>query len=134
MKIYRNPFVNHPYYFVKTGAGWTGRTESSKSKGYCVERRDGKWICRNVYFCDCTIKNELILVAENRESIHKVIENAVIDTVLRLVKENLRLEDVTRCPYCNYIPKCNEQTCKDCKVYEDFLDDADKPLLRFGGK
>ena len=30
-----------------------------------------------------------------------------------------------RCPYCNYIPKCNEQTCKDCKVYEDFLDNAD---------
>lgn len=37
----------------------------------------------------------------------------------------LRLEDVMRCPYCNYIPECNEQTCKDCEVYEDFLDDVD---------
>lgn len=44
---------------------------------------------------------------------------------IKVVKEKIRLEDVTRCPYCNYIPKCNEQTCKDCKVYEDFLDDAD---------
>ena len=45
---------------------------------------------------------------------------------IKVVKEKkLRLEDVMRCPYCNYIPKCNEQTCKDCKVYEDFLDDAD---------
>jgi len=37
----------------------------------------------------------------------------------------LRLEDVMRCPYCNYIPECNEQTCAGCEVYEDFLDDAD---------
>ena len=28
-----------------------------------------------------------------------------------------------RCPYCNYIPECNEQTCAGCKIYEDFLDD-----------
>lgn len=41
------------------------------------------------------------------------------------VEENLRLEDVMRCPYCNYIPECNEQTCAGCKVYEDFLDDID---------
>ena len=34
-----------------------------------------------------------------------------------------RLEDVMRCPYCNYIPECNEQTCAGCKIYEDFLDD-----------
>lgn len=39
--------------------------------------------------------------------------------------EEKRLEDVMRCPYCNYIPECNEQTCEGCKVYEDFLDDAD---------
>lgn len=37
--------------------------------------------------------------------------------------EEKRLEDVMRCPYCNYIPKCNEQTCAGCKIYEDFLDD-----------
>ena len=30
-----------------------------------------------------------------------------------------------KCPYCNYIPDCDEQTCKGCEVYEDFLDDAD---------
>ena len=30
-----------------------------------------------------------------------------------------------RCPDCNYIPDCDEQTCEGCEVYEDFLDDAD---------
>lgn len=35
-----------------------------------------------------------------------------------------------RCPYCNYIPKCNEQTCEGCEVYEDFLDDADDFYLK----
>ena len=30
-----------------------------------------------------------------------------------------------RCPYCNYIPDCGEQTCEGREVYEDFLDDAD---------
>lgn len=30
-----------------------------------------------------------------------------------------------RCPYCNYITECNERTCEECEVYEDFLDDAD---------
>lgn len=37
--------------------------------------------------------------------------------------EEKRLEDVMRCPYCNYIPECNEQTCAGCKIYEDFLGD-----------
>lgn len=87
MKIYKNPFTSYPCYFVKTGPGWSGKAEAAKSKGYCVEQHDGKWTCRNGGFYDCTIRNELILVAENRESIHKVIENAVIDTVLRLVNE-----------------------------------------------
>lgn len=90
-----------------------------------MEQHDGKWICRKSGFYDDTIQNELILVAKSKGSIRKVIENAVIDTVLQLVKEDLRLEDVTKCPYCNYIPECNEQTCKDCKVYADFLDDID---------
>lgn len=87
MKIYRNPFVSYPCYFVKTGAGWSGRAEASKSKGYCVEQHDGKWTCRNGCYYDFTIKNELIPVAENKESIHKIIEKAVIDAVLALVSE-----------------------------------------------
>lgn len=87
MKIYRNPFVSYPCYFVKTGAGWYGKAEASKSKGYCVELHDGKWTCRDGCYYDFTIKHELIPVAENRESIRKVIEKAVIDTVLALVGE-----------------------------------------------
>lgn len=38
MKIYRNPFVSYPCYFVKTGAGWSGRAEASKSKGLEEQR------------------------------------------------------------------------------------------------
>lgn len=30
-----------------------------------------------------------------------------------------------RCPYCNYIPECDEQTCKGCEVYEDYLNGVD---------
>lgn len=28
MKIYKNPFVSQPCYFVKTGAGWSARGEA----------------------------------------------------------------------------------------------------------
>lgn len=52
-----------------------------------MEQHDGKWTCRNGCYYDDTIRNELIPVAENRESIHKVIEKAVIDAVLVLVRE-----------------------------------------------
>lgn len=38
-------------------------------------------------------KNELIPVAENRESIHKIIEKAVIDAVLGLVSEKEKLKE-----------------------------------------
>lgn len=65
--------------------------------------------------CWALIKSGAELKEDEREIFEKYQERF----------QNLRLEDVTRCPYCNYIPKCNEQTCKDCKVYEDFLDDAD---------
>lgn len=87
MKIYRNPFVSYPCYFVKTGEGWSEKAEASKSKGYCVEQHDGKWTCRNGCYYDFTIKNELIPVAKSKESIHKIIEKAVIDAVLALVNE-----------------------------------------------
>jgi hypothetical protein len=87
MKVYKNPFVSYPCYFVKTGAGWSARGEASKSKGYCVELHNGKWTCRDGCYYDDTIKHELILVGENRKSIHSIIKEAVICAVLELAKE-----------------------------------------------
>ena len=85
----------------------------------------------NAYDTSC--RNPWYLEAGTPED-NKMIYCPACGRKIKVVKEKkLRLEDVTRCPYCNYIPKCNEQTCKDCKVYEDFLDGADD-LLRFGGK
>lgn len=77
----------------------------------------------NAYDTSC--RNPWYLEAGTPED-NKMIYCPSCGRKIKVVKEkNLRLEDVTRCPYCNYIPKCNEQTCKDCKVYEDFLDNAD---------
>jgi hypothetical protein len=87
MKVYKNPFVSYPCYFVKTGAGWSARGEASKIKGYDVELHNGKWTCRDGCYYDDTIKHELILVGENRKSIHSIIKEAVICAVLELVKE-----------------------------------------------
>lgn len=54
MKVYKNPFVSYPCYFVKTGAGWSARGEASKSKGYDVELHNGKWTCRDgCYYNTC---------------------------------------------------------------------------------
>ena len=87
MKVYKHPFVSYPCYFVKTGARWSARGEASKSKGYDVELHNGKWTCRDGCYYDDTIKHELILVGENRKSIHSIIKEAVICAVLELVKE-----------------------------------------------
>jgi hypothetical protein len=87
MKVYKNPFVSYPCYFIKTGAGWSGRGEASKSKGYSVELHNGKWTCRDSCYYDYTIKHELILVGENRKSIHSIIKEAVICAILEFVKE-----------------------------------------------
>lgn len=50
-------------------------------------------------------------------------EAALSLAIFQLEKQYLKV--IKRCPYCNYIPNCYEQTCKGCKVYEDFLADAD---------
>ena len=52
-----------------------------------MELHNGKWTCRDGCYYDDTIKYELILVGENRKSIHSIIKEAVICAVLELVKE-----------------------------------------------
>ncbi len=61
--------------------------EASKSKGYIVEFVDGKWeVCEGCYY-DCSLRNEMPVIAENKVSIKSVIDRAVVNAVLDLVGE-----------------------------------------------
>ena len=86
MKIYKNPFVSRESYFVKTGKARTGKAEASASKGYSVELIDGKWELREAVYYDFSLRDELPIVAENKVSIQSVIEKAILNAVLDLVK------------------------------------------------
>ena len=86
MKIYKNPYVTYDSYFVKTGkAPSYGKFEAVASKGYCIHNRNSNWEIDKVRIYDGALKNEFALVAENRVSIDKVIEKAVLDAVLGLI-------------------------------------------------
>ena len=88
MKIYKNPYVSYDSYYVKTGkAPSLGKFEAAASKGYCIHNRNGKWEIEKVRIYDGVLKNEFSVVAENRVSIDKVIEEAVKGAVLKLVRE-----------------------------------------------
>lgn len=87
MKVYKNPFVSHKSYFVKTGKARTGRIEASASKGYIIEQIDSKWNVRTGVYYDFSLRKEMPVIAENRISIMGIIEKAVLDAVLDLVAE-----------------------------------------------
>lgn len=85
MKVYKNPFVSRESYFVKTGKAFSHKYEASKSKGYRVELFDGKWEVKEAQYYDFSLRDELSVVAETKESIQSVIENAVLNAVLEAV-------------------------------------------------
>lgn len=87
MTIYKNPYVSYTQYFVKTGIGSHGKYKPTFIKGYAVENCTGKWTCRSVLFDDTAIREEFPVMAENHVSIQNVIEQAVINAVLQLVKK-----------------------------------------------
>lgn len=87
MKIYKNPYVSYDSYFVKTGKAYTGKMEASASKGYEVHNMNGNWEVCGVQYYDNTLRNELPVVAENRVAIQKIIDEAVMNAVLKLVGE-----------------------------------------------
>lgn len=86
MKVYKNPFVSRECYFVKTGKASTGKAEATASKGYQVQYWNGKWEVKEVRYYDFSLRDEMPIIAENRVSIQSVIENAVRNAVLDLVK------------------------------------------------
>ncbi len=85
MKVYKNPFVSRDSYFVKTGVQPTEKAEASASKGYIVEYVNDKWNVRKGAYYDKSLKGEMPVVAENRISIKKVVENAILNAVLEAV-------------------------------------------------
>ena len=88
MKIYKNPYVSYDSYYVKTGKAHSyGKFEAAASKGYSIHNRNGKWEIERVRYYDGAVEKEFSLVAENRVSIDKVIEEAVKGAVLKLIGE-----------------------------------------------
>lgn len=88
MKIYRNPNVKRPLYFVKMGPG--GRSfkgEASKSQGYELELDGGKWEIRKAAYYDQTLR-EFPQVVDDRYDPKKVMENALKDICLVALGEN----------------------------------------------
>ena len=87
MKIYKNPNVSYDSYFVRTGKAYTGKMEATASKGYKIHNMNGKWEIQKVQYYDSTVRDKHPLVAETRVSIDKVIEEAVLGAVLKLIGE-----------------------------------------------
>lgn len=88
MKIYKNPFVSRESYFIRTGKAFSHKAEASKSKGYIIEYFDGKWCVRKGEYYDFSLRDELPIIAENRVSIQSVIDKAILNAVLDLVKDS----------------------------------------------
>lgn len=86
MKVYKSPFVSRESYFVKTGKAFSYKAEGSKSKGYAIDFIDGKWQVREACYYDSSLRYEMPVIAENRVSLDSVIERAILDAVLDLVR------------------------------------------------
>lgn len=46
MKIYRNPWVSRPCYFVQTGTARSAKMEAAKCNGITVTLWNGEWLLR----------------------------------------------------------------------------------------
>ena len=88
MKVYKNPWVSRESYFVRTGAASSGKMEPSKSTGFSADFWNGKWkVCKATYYDKDIAK--MPVVAQSKESMDSVIEQAVLYAILYLVrKEN----------------------------------------------
>lgn len=85
MEIYKNLFVGHPCFFVKTRRRPKScKNEPSASIGFIVELQDGKWTCETGSYYNDTIKHDMVLIAKNEE----IIEQAIIIAVLNAYKES----------------------------------------------
>lgn len=74
MKVYKNPWVSHESYFVKTGV------EGTTTTGYVVDFWNGKWIVEKDGYCTRDIKM-MPVVAENNIDLKDVIKDAILSAV-----------------------------------------------------
>ena len=85
MKVYKNPWVTRESYFVKTGAS-NGAGYSSLVYGYSIDYWDGKWEVRKTQYHRGALA-EMPVVAENRISLQRCIEDAIKDAILSAVHD-----------------------------------------------
>ena len=84
MKVYKSPWVSRESYFVKTWAS-NGAGYSSLVHGYSIDYWDGKWEVRKTQYFRGSLAN-LPVVAENRISLQRCIEDAIKDAILSAVR------------------------------------------------
>lgn len=84
MKIYKNPYVSRPCYFVVTNKARSAKMEMSKHNGYNVSLWDGKWEIYKGQMYDNAFK-DMPLVYEDKKSAERIMLEAlktfVIDAV-----------------------------------------------------
>lgn len=80
MRVYKNPWVSHESYFVKTGAS-SGAGYSSLVYGYSIDYWNGKWEVRKTRYYRGTLA-EMLVVAENRISLQCCIDEAIREAIL----------------------------------------------------
>lgn len=81
MKIYRNPWVSRPSYFVPTSAVRQGLGLNQEATGIVVEKWGDTWNVRKGSYYSHDVPN-MPLVFENRVPIQKVIKETILQTVL----------------------------------------------------
>ena len=85
MRVYKNPWASFESYFVKTGAS-SGSSYSSRVYGYSIDYCDGKWEVRKTQCYRGTLA-EMLVVAENRISLQRCIDDAIKDAILSAVHD-----------------------------------------------
>ena len=85
MKVYKNPFATRESYFVKTGAS-SGAGYSSLVYGYSIDYWNGKWEVQKTQYYRGSLA-EMPVVAENRISLQRCIEDAIKDAILSAVHD-----------------------------------------------
>lgn len=83
MKVYKSPWASHESYFVKTGAS-SSAGYSSLVYGYSINHWNGKWEVRKTRYYRGELA-DMTVVAENRISLQRCIEDAIKDAILSAV-------------------------------------------------
>ena len=78
MKIYKNPWVSRPCYFVATGTARYAKMEAAKLEGITVTLWDGEWLLRKSQMYVKSL-NKMPIVGEISKA---ELESTVIASIL----------------------------------------------------